>query len=102
MTLIANTKNKKLLILLITFIVFGAFVWYSRTTHTGEAVTIVSVNEENIVVRNYDGRTTTVLLPTGISKLINPNSEYFIQYKQRRWGQHMLVSIEPFPDKSLE
>jgi hypothetical protein len=83
------------MVFILTLIIFSLFVWYSRTTYTGEVATVVKVNERNIEIRNFEGRNTTVRLPKGVSKLIKEDNEYFIQYEKRRWKQPSLVLIEP-------
>ncbi|MED4600854.1 hypothetical protein P9314_09075 [Paenibacillus validus] len=92
-----NRWRKRLLVFIFALMIFSFFAWYSRTTHTGEVATVVKVNEKNIEIRNLEGRSTVVSLPKGVSKLINENEEYFIQYEKRRWGQPSLISIEPNP-----
>ncbi|MFC4779415.1 hypothetical protein ACFO9Q_21685 [Paenibacillus sp. GCM10023252] len=89
-------KWRWLMTLAVTIIVYSVIVGASSTTYTGEVATVSDVNANTIIVKNLSGRVTTVSIPTVMSKLIQVNNEYYMEYEKRRWQKRpKLVSIEP-------
>jgi|GEM_PF-3497273 hypothetical protein len=70
-------------------------------SQTSAEVKIVNVTEKSITVQDLGGVETIISIPTGISKLIEPNKHYFVKYESSSQGKKSkLISIEPSVDLS--
>ncbi|RED59180.1 hypothetical protein [Cohnella lupini] len=88
-------KLKKFLIVFTTtLIIFIGIVWSSQTALSGEIAVVKEIRPDEIVIQNLNGETKTIRSKI-VNKLIKVESEYFIQYNQRKWGKPVLTGIEP-------
>ncbi|WP_409177523.1 hypothetical protein [Brevibacillus fortis] len=62
---------------------------------TAALVRVSEVSNEYIVVENLNKEKTTIKIPNGITKLIEVNEEYFVEYEYSKITSPKLVSIEP-------
>jgi hypothetical protein len=86
---------KKIIVkILITFMIFVLLVWSSKTTHTSAHVLIKEVSSNEIVIEWSEGEFTMTIDST-LQNLIEEDREYFIKYKETRWGKPKLKYIEP-------
>jgi len=75
-------------------LLFGVFVYFSKTTVTAQAVILEKTGVNAIVVADYSGVRTTVKTAVNISELVQVGEQYYISYKTRMWGAPELQSIK--------
>ncbi|EST55707.1 hypothetical protein T458_07275 [Brevibacillus panacihumi W25] len=92
-------KKKKLIVFLGTlFLVMMVLllIWsiYFKEK-TVAVVKVIEVSNDFMVIKDQLNVKTTINVPRVITKLINVNEEYFVEYESSFIGSPKLVSIEP-------
>lgn len=89
--------KKKLLIPSILFVVVMVFFLGSSAckTKTAASVRVIEVSQDYIVVEDELKGKTTINVPQIITKLVEVNKEYFVEYEYSKIQSPKLVSIDP-------
>lgn len=88
-----------LLILILSISILGCSM---SKIKTAEFVTLLEISEDSIVIKNQSNETLTVKVPTIITKLLEINDEYFVEYEFYKNETPTLVSIEPVENNKKE
>jgi len=84
----------KIISLITALLLFGMFVYFSKTTLTAQSVILEKTGVNAIVVADYSGVRTTVKTAVNISELVQEGEQYYITYKTKMWGAPELLSIK--------
>jgi uncharacterized protein YcfL len=92
--MVVSIRMKKVVVYLClaVFLCVGCSQVLSKT---GEAVTVIEVRKESILVENLNKEREEILIPSIVSNLIEKDKQYFIEYEHYKGKNKTLVSIEP-------
>ena len=82
---------KKILLLLIVSVIF---LFGCSNTLVAEVAIVKEVNENSIVIENWGGETTEIVISPTNDFTFEVNKEYFFNYEVYRSKKAVLVSVE--------
>lgn len=88
-------QSKRRVVFFIVVTILTGFVWIFYGEHTAELAVVQEVDAKDMTITNMSGRTRTIGIPEEISKLIEKDREYFVQYEKKIFGNYKLLNIKP-------